>query len=1277
MKKYGLLLFIFFQFFASISKAQYISTSETVPFVCPSVCAGGTLVLKIFQLQNLSVGAQVQAVLSNSSGGFGSGTTTISCNRYSLVSVSGPWTNGPYTFSTNVSNLFFEFTIPISATPSNNYNVHFKSGSTVGANMQMPCTGFTVTPTYTPLASIVPSTYGIGQWIAHAYTWTPTTSSMLNTPALIAAQDFFNVANYKGHFLKNTLNFDLDFTNNGGKMPGPLTVLHDGTSFQCGDGYSTNFSLRFYRTENFAAGMYSFAIGADDGVRLSIDGGLTWLLDIFQEQPFTSINTFATHPNGICLSGPTNLVVEFFQRPADAHVKFACTLLSTTAISQPSDTSICAGQNAAFTISSLAGASYQWQVSNNGGVSFTPLVNSAPYSGVTSNSLVLNSAAANLNANLYNCIVTGVCTSPITTANALLTVTTSAPVITTQPHDSTVCNLGSAAFSVSTAGTALYQWQIDSSGVFVNIHNGGSYSNVTASTLTVSPITTGMNNLHYQCLVTGCGVSVTTAVVSLYVTPSAAISVQPANATVCAGNNSSFSVQTTGTVSSYQWQENTGSGFVNLVNGGNYSNVTSATLNINNVNASMNGYQYQCVVTGCGSGINSVPALLTVGALASITAQPSNLTLCQGAAGILSIGTAPGLTYQWQVNTGGGSTNLSNGALYSGVTTDSLHILSMQVSMNNYQYQCVVTGCGGSSVTSNAITINLGTTASILLQPQNVILCGSGNATFSVQANNALSYQWMVNTGGGFVNLSNSSIYANVNGSTLSLTGVNATYNGYQYQCSITSCSGNSIMSSTALLTVNPLAAISAQPQNQTVCEGGSVTFSFSATNVLAYSWNGGFGTSLNPLANGGNIQINANSITFLNVAASMNNFTLYCSLSDCSGNTSTNTVSLTVTPQAVLNSSPSNQSICEGDNVTFSVVAANAISYQWQVSNDSGFVNLLNGGVYSNVNTSTLTLTNATVSQNALQYKCVVGGCANSSLTSTAAVLTVLPVANLLAQSPNVILCEGASTSLFVTPSIPGVTFQWQVDSGSGFTTISDGGIYSGSSTDVLSISNVSAAEDGNIYQCLYTSCGPSKTSLPIPFAVQTLPKIVKQPVDSKVCEGDNASFSVEASGKNLTYQWQISSDGGISYSTLTSSFTYQNVTTASLQITGVNADMKQNYYRCEVKGCNQSIFSDAARLDATENANTLFIPSAFSPNNDGINDYFQVDAYGLKGIHGQVFDRWGELIFEWNSLLAKWDGSYKGMKVPLGVYVYSIEAMGNCADQKLEKKGTISVFK
>ncbi len=1278
MKKFGFILIVFFLLFLSTSKAQYISTSETVPFVCPSVCAGGVLVLKIFQLQNLTVGAQVQAVLSNPTGGFGSGTTSISCNRYSLVSINGPWIVGAYTFTGNVSNVFFEFTIPSTAVPAAGYTVRFVSGATTGANMQMPCTGFTITPSYVPLAAVVPSTSATNQWIAHAYTWTSTTGALLNTSALIAAQDFFNPTNYKGHFLKNTLNFDINYTPNGGKMPGGFGVLHDGTSFQCGAGYTNNFSLRFYRTENYAPGLYRLEIQGDDGIRLSIDGGLTWILDSFIEQSYAGSykSTTTLFPNGICLSGNVPLVIEYFQRPADSRITFTSTLLSPNTLNQPSDTVICAGQNATFSVNAIVGASYQWQVSTNGGSSFSPLTNTAPYSGVTTNQLQLTAAGNSLNTNLYNCVVTGLCTNPIQTSNALLSVTTSAPSITSQPQNINVCNLGTATFTVNTTGTALYQWQIDSSGIYVNLHNGGAYSNVNTSVLTISPVTTGMNNFNYQCLVTGCGISVPTTIATLFVSPNAVLLNQPQNSTICAGNNTTFSV-TASNALSYQWQENSGAGFVNLSNGGVYSNVTSSILSISGATAAMNGNQYQCIVTGCGPGINSTSGLLTVGVPASISSQPLNVSLCIGSPGTFSLNSVIGLTYQWQVNTGSGFSNVSNGLVYAGATTPTLQLVSMQAGMDGYTYQCIVSGCGSTTVTSTIAVLSLGTTAFINSQPQALQICGSGNTSFTVLASNVQTYQWQVNNGSGFVPLSNNATYSNVAGATLNISGAGANLSGSSYQCVLSSCSGITVLSNAVALVVTPLATITTQPVNQTICVGGTASFNFAATGALSYTWNGGYGGSLTPLSNGSGIVINGSNISFSNVGLSLNNYQLNCTLTDCAGIQTTSTVTLSVTPSVTITSASGNQSGCEGDNFTFSVNANAATTYQWQANSGSGFVNLSNGAVYSTVASATLSISAASTLLNGTQYQCLVLGCGNSNALSVPASLSLLPVATLTSQTPSAVICVGSATALSITTSFPANSYQWQVNSGFGFVNLSDGGIYSGSATPLLSISSASSAENGNSYQCVFTSCGPSKTSLPIPFTVQSLPLITEHPNNEKKCEGEIAFLNTKASGQNLSYMWQISMDGGLSFSDLNNSIPYSNVTSPTLQINPVSADMKNYFFRCEVEGCSQSVYSNPASIDASENATTVFVPNAFSPNNDGLNDFFELNPYGLKSVKGELFNRWGELIFEWNSLNTQWDGKKNGTVVPDGVYVYKIEAGSNCGEEKLLKKGTISVIK
>ncbi len=91
----------------------------------------------------------------------------------------------------------------------------------------------------------------------------------------------------------------------------------------------------------------------------------------------------------------------------------------------------------------------------------------------------------------------------------------------------------------------------------------------------------------------------------------------------------------------------------------------------------------------------------------------------------------------------------------------------------------------------------------------------------------------------------------------------------------------------------------------------------------------------------------------------------------------------------STITTQPENQTnICPGDNLVFSVAGLNISAYQWQVDEGAGFVNITNGGVYSNANTATLNITGVTLAMNNYQYRCY----ANSDIytVSHEAILTI-----------------------------------------------------------------------------------------------------------------------------------------------------------------------------------------------------------------------------------------------------------------------------------------------
>jgi gliding motility-associated-like protein len=89
------------------------------------------------------------------------------------------------------------------------------------------------------------------------------------------------------------------------------------------------------------------------------------------------------------------------------------------------------------------------------------------------------------------------------------------------------------------------------------------------------------------------------------------------------------------------------------------------------------------------------------------------------------------------------------------------------------------------------------------------------------------------------------------------------------------------------------------------------------------------------------------------------------------------------------------------------------------------------------------------------------------------------------------------------------------------------------------------------------------------------------------------------------------------------------------------------------------------------------LFVPTGFSPNGDGHNDFLRVRSIGLQGIdYFRVFDRWGNLVFETNDIEQSWDGMYKGSPVNAGVFVWVVKAICSNGEETIQK-GNVTVLK
>ena len=683
------------------------------------------------------------------------------------------------------------------------------------------------------------------------------------------------------------------------------------------------------------------------------------------------------------------------------------------------------------------------------------------------------------------------------------------------------------------------------------------------------------------------------------------ITVEPTPSIVCDGGTATFSVTATGTTPVYQWQENTGSGFVNITDGGIYSGSLTSTLTLTGVNVPMNGYTYQCLVSNiCTIATPTIPALLTVNALPTITGQPSNTTSAIGGTRIFSVTASGVVTYQWQENNGSGFANISNGGIYSGATTSSLTLTGITAPMNGYTYQCIVSNVN-CSIPSSIATLTVNTPPTIVVQPSPAAACPGTVATFTTTVTGqGLTYQWQENQGSGFVNLTNTGIYSGVLTNTLTLTGVTNPMNGYNYQCVITGTLPPTATTNSVALTINTIPGILIQPAPATVCAGGNTSFAVSASGTgLSYQWqvsNGG------PYLNVTNSAVYSGATTAtLNITgtpAGISGDTYQCVVSGtCVPAVTSASGLLTVNTLPLVTLSPSPATICAGGTANFVIAATGAgITYQWQENNGGGFVNLSNGGMYAGVTTNALSLTSVPAPMNGYTYQCIVTGTCNPPATSATALLTVnTPPAITVQPSPTTV-CAGTLASFSLTATGSGLTYQWQVSTGGPYANVTNGPVYSGVTTATLNVTSPTGVMNGYMYRVYVTgTCLPVDTSNMAILTVNTPPVITTQPSNLNACNGQPATFTVVASGGANTYQWQENNGGG--FVNLVGSPQYVGVTTSTLTITNPTLAMTGYTYQCVIGStCPPGTTSNIATMTvgvtptATAGGSTLICPGS-----------------------------------------------------------------------------------
>ena len=471
----------------------------------------------------------------------------------------------------------------------------------------------------------------------------------------------------------------------------------------------------------------------------------------------------------------------------------------------------------------------------------------------------------------------------------------------------------------------------------------------------------------------------------------------------------------------------------------------------------------------------------------------------------------------------------------------------------------------------------------------------------------------------------------------------------YTVTCSLNGC----VYNDQVTITVQPSPNINLS-SNQTICLGDQVILDAIGANNI--SWNNGVSNTVpfyptqssyytvsgdnsygcvsedsvlvtvNPLPNvnaGQDVNVCAGSAAIL-IASGANNYVWNNNIingqsfvplgssnyivigTDNNGCVNSDTVKVTINPLPNVNAG-SDQTICLGDDVTLSASGANSYSWTNGVVNNVAFVptsphpDFISSIDYSVTGTSNYGCTNTDI------VKVII-----NPLPDIYAYSFVNGVNN---NSSEVYLCSGDSVRLYGDGAGIG-TYEW--DNG-----VMDNEWFTPTNSNIYTLTGTRD----------FTGCSNTDQ---ITLTVNELPEIVETIINEEFGDDGSISIDVIAGTPPFDFDWDV--DG------LGDNDDFQDLT-----------DLKGGTYVLIVtddNGCKSRF------TIVLENMTSLVIPSAITPNGDGVND-----VWDIKGLNGypemqlQIFDRNGVLLHEQQGLYTDWDGIYAGKQLPEGDYFYIID--------------------
>ncbi|HXB42101.1 MAG TPA: PKD domain-containing protein, partial [Bacteroidia bacterium] len=956
-----------------------------------------------------------------------------------------------------------------------------------------------------------------------------------------------------------------------------------------------------------------------------------------------------------------------------------CTAVTTTTITvnappvvTVNSSTICVGQQTA-TLTANGASTYIWNPGT--GLSST---NGSPVTGTPAATTAYTVTGTDLNG------CTGTATSTITVN----------PVPTITVNNGLICNGGTLALNANGAST--YTW---SPGTGLSSTNGAS---VNANPTTTTQYTVVGTNAN------GC-ISSSTTTVTVVNNPTVTVT----SSTICVGQQTA--TLTANGATTYNWTPATGlSGTTGATVTGTPATTTAYTIT---------GTVGTCTTTGTATiTVNPLPVIIVNTATICVGQQTATLT-ANGAT-----------TYTWIPGTGLSSTNGSpvtstaaattaytvagtnaNGCINAATTTvtvnplpnvtvnSGLICLGSTIALNangaaTYAWAppAGLSATTGASVNANPIVTTVytvtGTDANgcISSAPSTVTVVSNptvtvnsaticlGQQTATLTANGATTYNWAPATG-----------LSGTTGNTV--TGTPATTTAY----TITGTVGTCTAIGTATITVNPLPNITAA-SNSPVCV--THTLNLTSTNGVNYSWNGPntFSSSVQNPSIPGVTMLAAGVYTVTGI--------------DANNCVNTATVSVIINPLPVVTATGA--TVCTNGTINLSCTPNGASNYSW--AGPLAYGSNIQNPTIPNANAGmagsyvvTVTDGNGCVGANVAQVVVnplpvvtsnsgtICGGQTSATLTATGAnTYAWTPVTGLSSGNGAVVIANPNATTNY---TVTGTDINGCKNTASVTVTVNTPPAvtlnqnYSGCAPVCITFSNTASGTgncnwnfgDGSMSQ----SCNPNHC-----FTGKGTYTVTLTLTDNNGCINSATSsvnvYPVPHADFNATPQPTTVLESSISFHDASTgavigswgwTFGDFNNNTSTIQnpvhLYGDTGSYMVHLVVISDHGCRDSTI----KIIRIDDDYALYVPNAFSPNSDGVNDTFFAKGFGVKEFKMYIFDRWGEQIFFSDDINKAWDGRFQGKSdeiVQEDVYVWKIEAK-NIKGEKKHLAGTVSLIK